>query len=298
MRVGINMVFKALPCRTRWEGLLVAFWILMIQGLVLIWMARRPVDWIKFALIVLLVVSVPVLFYVLQRVWAAFSMEYWIDRNALSLVWAGRRELVPLPSIRRIVRGGVTPMADPPWRQWPAPFVGTGEGPGVLPIRMVASRPLDQCLLLETDELIYAISPADAEGFLAALQERYRLGPVRVLSADVEQQGPAGSTAPALLLLGGGLVGALILFGLLMVRYPDLPNALAFQYNIDGEPLVVRDKTALFLLPMIGLLAWLVNGLWGLWMVYRAQITGAYMLWGGAIVVQLCSLMALISLIN
>jgi uncharacterized membrane protein len=100
------------------------------------------------------------------------------------------------------------------------------------------------------------------------------------------------------LLLGGGLVGALILFGLLMVRYPDLPNALAFQYNIDGEPLVVRDKTALFLLPMIGLLAWLVNGLWGLWMVYRAQITGAYMLWGGAIVVQLCSLMALISLIN
>jgi hypothetical protein len=278
----------------------------LIHGLLLIWMARRPVDWIKFALVVLLVASVPVLFYVLQRVWATFSLEYWIDRNALSLVWAGRRELVPLPSIRRIIRGGATPLSDPSWHQWPAPFVGVGRGLGLLNIRMVASRPLNECLLLETDDLIYAVSPADPDGFLAALQERYRLGPVRVLSPGPESsQSPAGASAPGLLLLGGGLVGAMILFGLLMVRYPDLPNALAFQYNIDGEPLVVREKTALFLLPLIGLLAWLVNGAWGLWMVYRAQvsqattpITGAYMLWGGAIVVQLCSLMALISLIN
>jgi hypothetical protein len=296
------MVFKALSCRTRWEGLLVIFWIILIQSLVLVWMARRPVDWIKFILIILLVASVPMLFYVLQRTWAAFSLEYWIDRNALSLVWAGRREVVPLPAIQRIIRGGVSQLGEPPWSQWPAPYLGTGQGFGLLNLRMAATRPLDECLLVETGDAVYALSPEDPDGFLEALQARYRLGPVLLLPAgelrDTQQQALFGPNATGLLLLGGGLVGVLILFGLLMIRYPDLPDVLAFNYNSDGVPLVVREKTALFLLPIIGLLAWGLNGLWGIWMAYRRQITGAYMLWGGAIVVQLCSLLALISWIN
>lgn len=293
------MVFKALPCRTRWEGLLVVFWVILIQGLLLVWMARRPVDPIKFLLVVLLVASVPLLFYLLQRAWAAFSLEYWIDRNALTLVWSGRREIVPLPAIQRIVRGSTEPQAEPAWSQWPAPYIGVGDaGDDWQDIRMVATRPLDECLLIETDSRVYAISPAQTDAFLEALQERFRLGPVRVLGAETTSPARANSAATALLLLGGGLIGTLILFGLLMIRYPDLPDALTFQYNSDGVPLVVRQKTALFLLPVMGLLSYVVNGLWGLWMVYRSQMTGAYMLWGGAIVVQLCALMALISLIN
>jgi hypothetical protein len=59
----------------------------------------------------------------------------------------------------------------------------------------------------------------------------------------------------------------------------------------------VRNKSALFLLPGIGLLAWLANGLWGMWMAHRKQLIGAYMLWGGAIIVQICSLLALKSLL-
>lgn len=292
------MVFKALPCRTRWEALLVLFWVLLIQGLLVVWLARRPVDWINFFLIVLVVLGVPVLFYLGQRVWATFSLEYWLDRNALSMVWAGRKEVVPLHTIQRIMRGGVQPLGEPHWTQWPAPYIGAGRGLGVLDVRMIASRPLDECLLLETTDGYYAVSPTDPDGFIEALQERYRLGPVRMLTGEKGSQGRFGSNPAGLLLLAGGLVGVLILFGLLMIRYPDLPDAMAFQYNIDGVPMVVREKTALFLLPIIGLLAWLVNGFWGLWMVYRKQMTGAFMLWGGAIVVQLCSLMALISLIN
>lgn len=291
------MIFKALPCRTRWEGLLVLFWLILIQAMLLVWMARRPVDWIKFLLVVVLVASVPLLFYLLQRAWAAFTLEYWMDRNALTLVWSGRKEQVALPAIRRIVRGATVEQDDPPWTQWPAPYIGTGAAGLWQDVRMVATRPLGECLLLETDTRVYAVSPADVEGFLAALQERFRLGPVRE-PVDASQSRRFNTGATALVLLGGGLVGAMMLFGVLMIRYPDLPNALAFQYNSDGVPLVVRQKTALFLLPIIGLLSWLVNGAWGVWMVYRSQVTGAYMLWGGTIVVQLCVLMALISLIN
>ena len=81
-----------------------------------------------------------------------------------------------------------------------------------------------------------------------------------------------------------------------MLRFPDLPDVMAFHYNSDGLPDVVREKAFLFLLPAIGFLAWLTNGLWGIWMAVHDQRTGAYMLWGGAVIVQVCSLLALNSL--
>jgi uncharacterized membrane protein len=99
-------------------------------------------------------------------------------------------------------------------------------------------------------------------------------------------------------LLTGGLVGVLLLFGILMVRFPNLPDAMAFHYNSEGLPDVVREKSALFLLPAISLMAWLINGVWGLWMAFRQQRTGAYMLWGGTLIVQICSYMALTSLMD
>jgi hypothetical protein len=100
-----------------------------------------------------------------------------------------------------------------------------------------------------------------------------------------------------LLLLGVGLVGVLALFGRLMVQFPALPEAIPFRYTSEGLPEVVREKAALFTIPGIGLLTWLANGLGGVWMVARKQPTGAYMLWGGAIIVQIFSFLALNSLL-
>ena len=49
------MVFRPLTCRTRWEGVAVTVWLILIDLLLLIWMWRRPIDWMKFGLIVLMV---------------------------------------------------------------------------------------------------------------------------------------------------------------------------------------------------------------------------------------------------
>ena len=98
-------------------------------------------------------------------------------------------------------------------------------------------------------------------------------------------------------LIGAGLLGVLVLVGVLMVNFPSLPDVLGFQYNSDGIPVVVRSKSALFLLPIIGFLTWFVNALGGIWMSSRSQPTGAYMLWSGTLVVQACSLLAMISII-
>jgi hypothetical protein len=296
------MTFRPWQCRTRWEGVIVAFWIILIDLLLLIWMDRRPIDWLKFALIMVAVGTLPLLGYVLFRTWAAFSLEYWIDRNAVTVHWASFRQVIPLQSVTRIIYGGLTSVTPIPWTQWPAPYLGETRALGLPNIQMLATRPLEECLLLDTGTTVFALSPRAADEFLDALQARYRLGPVatpalaRMRSTawqrlfGQEQLGP--------ILLACGLVGTLLLFGILMVRFPNLPDVMAFHYNSQGLPDVVREKTALFLLPAIGLMAWLINGVWGLWMAFRQERTGAYMLWGGTLVVQICSYMALTSLMD
>ncbi|MFN3335472.1 MAG: hypothetical protein ACK47M_23485, partial [Caldilinea sp.] len=75
-------------------------------------------------------------------------------------------------------------------------------------------------------------------------------------------------------------------------------DVLAVRYNSQGLPEEIREKSALFRLLVIGLLAWSVNAIGGIWFATQRQRIGAHMLWGGAIVVQVFLLLALVSLIT
>jgi len=101
-----------------------------------------------------------------------------------------------------------------------------------------------------------------------------------------------------LVLLTVGLIGVLMLFAVLTISFPDLPDVLAVRYNSEGLPVEIREKSALFRLLAIGLLAWSANALGGLWFTSQQQRIGAHMLWGGAVVVQVFLLLALVSLIT
>ena len=54
------MVFRPIADKTRWEGLMVCIWIVLLDGLMLIWAIRRPVDLIKFALVFVAALSIPI----------------------------------------------------------------------------------------------------------------------------------------------------------------------------------------------------------------------------------------------
>ena len=43
-------------------------------------------------------------------------------------------------------------------------------------VNLCAAVAPGECVVLETDTGVYALSPADSQGFVDALQERYRLG--------------------------------------------------------------------------------------------------------------------------
>ena len=296
------MIFAAKPAPARWEGVAVAAWIVLIDLLVVVWALRRPIDLLQFLLFLVLVISVPVLIHLLYRIWAAFTLEYWVDRNAVTLRWAHLHQVIPTQSVRAISQGAELSITAGDLRRWPTPFLDIAAAPTPQSINLCATRPPAECVVLTTDVGVYALSPTDAEGFVAALQARYRLGATQVVTPQRVQRAWLASILSEdrqgawLLLIG--LAGVLVLFAVLTISFPNFPDILAVRYNSRGVPEEIREKTALFRLLGIGLLAWGVNAGAGLWLARQRQRIGAHMLWGGAIVVQGFLLLALVSLIT
>ncbi|MEZ4635503.1 MAG: PH domain-containing protein [Caldilineaceae bacterium] len=228
------------------------------------------------------------------------NLSYRLDRDALIIRWAATTQVIPLGAIRRIVRSGNEVGGGAPWF-WPSPFVRTGRGQRSRRLERYASRPLPSCLLLETEDSIFALSPIRSDAFLEAIDAYHRLGAIQPLQQE-RRRPLMGAEAlldrPSMWLLSLGALGVLLLFGVLMTRYPGLPERLVMQYSSTGAPDSIRAKESLFVLPIIGLAAYVVNGLGGVWMAYRQQRLGAYLLWGGTLIVQVLVLLALFSLIG
>lgn len=299
------MVFKPSPDSARWEGVAVCTWLAVAQLLTLNWVATRPTDALRFVLIALLLASIPLQLHLLYRTWIAFSLEYWLDRNALTVVWADVRQTIPLAGLQGMTAEGLPDLHPRRLWHWPAWYVRTTQSPGVGEVSTLATAPLPACIVLQSGApsgaATVAVSPRSAPDFVTALQNHLRLGPVANVAPDrrrwLDWQKVVSADRLGLMLLAAGFAGCVLLFGALMVRYPTLPDVMAVRYGPGGIPEQAREKGVLFLLPVIGLLAWLVNGVWGLLMAAREQKTGAYLLWTGALIVQAVSFVALAALI-
>ena len=99
-----------------------------------------------------------------------------------------------------------------------------------------------------------AISPADPQGFIRALQERFALGANRILEPELRRP-PIWTwelwrDRAALLLIGLGLLGLLVMFGALCFRYPELSADLPLHFDVTGIPDRISPKSELFMLPV------------------------------------------------
>ena len=295
-----QMVYKPPSDGSRWLGLTALCWLALTDAILLVWLILKPVGWSSFLLLLIFLASLPVIVHLTMRTWGAFNLEYWLDRNALRVRWAGTRQVIPLHSILRIIEGVDEMSSRPSVLDWPSPFVRIVEGGQGQRLVRLASVPLGQCLLIETDDGIFAISPEDPIGFLEELQALNRLGISRTVPLVSEQPtnfyALATESAVGRWLLLAGLIGCLALYGYLMVRFPHLPESMIFHYNRQGVPDSIRPKDALFLLPAIGLLTFLTNTAAGLWMRLQGQRSGAYLFWAGSLLVQALTLLALFSL--
>jgi len=289
-----GMIFKPHRSLTGWQGLLVCLALLALDAWFTVQVARRPLDGVSFLMALAVLLSLPLLAYIAYRTYGAFTLEYWVDRDGVTIIWGPTRHLIPMGDIIRIVRGDAD--GSRRWWHWPAPWVSQRKSGRFGIVRSFATQPPAAHLLLVTEAGAYSVTPAQPERFLAALQARHLLGRARVRRPltirPPLRDYPLWRDRLGLGLLGAGFLLNLALFGLLSWRFPTLPADLPLHFDAAGQPDRIGTRSALFILPTLGLLAWLTNTAWGIWQ-YRRQRLASYLLWGGAAAVQVLALVAL-----
>ncbi len=244
-----------------------------------------------FVMGLVVLLSIPVLIVLAYQTLSCLTLRYHVDRNGVVARWAGTEQIVPIRDIQRIVPGSQLGKQIVRRRglRWPGHERGEGLVPGIGRTRFLATRPLDDQLLLVTPGLAFGISPQDAEAFWQAFEGRRDLGPNRLLERETR---PARwstwriwTDQTAWVLLGAAVVINLGLFGYLAARYPGLDAQLPLHFTSLGQADRIGTKLELFGLPIIGFIILATNLIAGL-ALYRRERAGSYLLWGSAATAQ------------
>ncbi len=230
------------------------------------------------------------------------TSRYLLDRNALIVQWGPMEQTIPLHAIERVftgdeleaevqLQGGV----------WPGHWVGYGDIEGLGQALFYATHPPHEQIYLVTPGLVYGISPINTEAFLQSLHRRMQMGPTQVLEQTSRRpavlEWPIWRDDLGLSLLGGGLLTLLVLVGFLSYRFPALPLLVPLHFNAAGVPDRFGPRSTLFIIPLIGLLAFLLNSGLG-FLVYRWERMASYLLWAAAIFVQVLVWAATMSILG
>lgn len=297
------MSFKPIPDASRWYGLLAMLALVGLDVILVRALLARPVDGLSFILALFVLASALAVVYLGYRSFCIFTLEYWVDRDGVTLVWGPTRQIVPMGQIERIIaEPQATPRGGPALWHWPYPNRRRVQTAELGTVNAYGTQPLAEQIVLVTSGESYGVSPADRQGFVWALQDRYALGVNRVLEPEIKRPPlwtwPLWSDRVALFLIGAGLLGVLVMFGALAFRYPNLSADLPVHFDVAGLPDRIAEKSELFTLPLIGLVVWLFNTAVGVWLYRHVQRGAAYLLWFGALAVQGIAGLALFNLMR
>jgi len=257
---------------------LVAGAILLLAEVALgFWLSRQGVSLRAFWGALAGLVGLALLGGILWWLWAHWSLRYHLDRNALTIRWAGSRQVIPLRAIISVEQG--TAAAGPRSRWHPLRgagyYVGAVQTTAGETVHCFATVPLEEQILVRTAQGTWGISPKKPEEFLQRLEAEQRLGPTRQVPLARTWMGVWGWAAWrdrwAWVLWGAALLGSLAFFGLCAAWHPWL--------SLAGRRLIPLGA------PTIALVVLAVNGVLGFGAYPRDRRT-AYLLWGGAAWVQ------------
>ena len=282
-------------------GLAAILFLVAVDGLLLSRL-RGPVSLASFFIALAVAASLPFLALLGYWLYGYFSLRYRLDRNALTIVWGATRQIVPMASIQRVVRGEeLGGRVDIEGMNWPGYWVGHGRVEGIGLVLLYATRPLAEQLLVVTPTLAYGISPDEPEKFLQAFELRRRLGPLQRVSQESHQPGfltwPIWQDRLAHLLGALGLLANAALFAYLCWRYPALPAFLPLRFDALGQTDRIAPRSEVFKLPFIGLLALTANCGLG-FLVHRRERFGSYLLLAGAFLVQILLWLAVLGIVG
>jgi len=262
----------------------------------------RQISVFTFLMGLIVLLSIPLLLVLIYQTVSCLTLRYHIDRNGVTVRWAGNELVIPIRDIQQVLPGSRLGGAVVRRRglHWPGHERGVGSVPGIGRTRFLATQSLRQQLLLVTPGRAYGLSPNDVEGFLQAFEARRALGPNRLLEQEMH---PARwstwklwTDQTAWVLLGAGVIINLALFGYLCARFPNLDTQLPLHFNSLGQADRIGTKIELFALPIIGLIVLVMNAIVGL-ILYKREGAGSYLLWGSAATAQALFWLAAFSIV-
>jgi hypothetical protein len=285
---------------TKWvtekrQGLIVGFAlmvaiVLVDVGLVSLAALRHTVSLGTFTIGLAVLLSLGLLGMIVYWLYGLSRSIYLLDRNALIIQWGPLEQTIPAKQIERVLTGDeVEGHIHFYGGFWPGHCVGYGEVPGAGPTLFYGTDLPRHLVYVVTPGLTYGLSPADREGFLAALRQRVQMGSTQVVEESSRRPGildwAIWQDRLGLILLGVGILAIVLLIGLLCFRLPMLPRLVPLHFDLMGNPDRLGLRWQIFIIPLIGLLALALNGVLG-WLAYRRERMISYLLWGGAVLVQ------------
>jgi hypothetical protein len=289
-------------------GYLLAGLLLLLIVVLLLLLRAAWGDLLSFFWGVTLVLALAAFLFVSFWTSALGVARYTVAGDTLRLSWGRRQHAIPLAAITAIGRGDGYHLRR--WRgvRWPGQEIGTGElvapDGSALPLTTYATRPLGQQLLVFTAAGVFGLSPADPA---FARQLEALAGAARAAGAPagpvVASLGPLASPLwqdrSALRLLLGGLILNLALFALLAALSGTLPATVPLRFGAGGQVMRSDSALALFTLPLIGLIWWLVDALIGAALYRRdGQRAVALLVWGAGALLQAGAWAALLALVT
>jgi len=279
----------------RWVGLAsgIAFvlLVLIVDGLLILGIGQAGISLVGFVLGLLIIASLLLLSLLGYWLYGLMRSSFHVDRNALVINWGAVTQVVPMESVTGVLSGDqaqrITRFRG---ALWPGLRAGYGAIEGIGPTLFFATGPLRGQVILTTPTLAYALSPADPTTFIQVVRQRLDMGPSQTV--DHASRQPALLTwnfwtdRMGLALLVSALIVLTLLFGYISLRYPSLADLQPLHFDAIGQPDRYGTRAQVFTLPFIGLLALIANGGLG-FLLYQRQRPASYLLWSGALGVQL-----------
>ncbi|HEX2915754.1 MAG TPA: PH domain-containing protein [Chloroflexia bacterium] len=173
---------------------------------------------------------------------------------------------------------------------WPGFYTNRAQVASIGAVQFYSTQPFEKTLLVRTDYQTYAISPQNRQQFITEFNLRRRLGAIEPVEEGIVQGSflthPLWHDKIGRSLIAAGVILNLLLYFLLLWRFDDINPILRIHFNKLGQVDRAGDKSELMFLPFIGLMAVVVNSIFGA-IIQPKERVPAYLLYAGAILVQI-----------
>ena len=268
------------PKRTGFWVLLVLLVGVLAAIIVLVIDASRTAQQLRFTLeLVLAFMMLIVWIWLLLRLHTLLTTRYTLSRRDLELRWGLRREVIPMPEIEWI-----RPVSDfksklpLPAFSLPGVYFGKRHVAGLGTVDFAATE-RRFFLLVACNGRYFVISPQEEQEFLDLFERLTELGSLESVISKSEGFSTlwhrvwSDSTTRWLILGGLAANAALLVLALALSR---------LQPNVTWTTLEIVPSQRLLLLPLLGLLAWLMDACAGAAFTLRGTLEKpmVYLLWG------------------